>query len=156
MKHVSGLLKKYCPMMILILILALILGTALVFPKQLMLAEIQNVSLTVWTIYGGDSTPPPDKWDIKLSLEEGLALTKIISSSILIRDPFLAQVRAVDPHSKYFMVWVNEWGDGRVVFNIYADGTVGIWLDDETIMCRPIFPMGKKLHQLVLEEVEAY
>lgn len=155
MRHISKQLKKYRPAIFIVAALVL-LRTVLIFPKQLLPAEIQNVSLTVWTIYGGDGNPPPDKWDTMLTFEEGMALTKIISSSLLIRDPFLAQVRAVDPHNQYFMVWVNEWEDSRIVFNIYADGTVAIWLGDETIMCRPIFPMGKKLHQLVLEEVETH
>lgn len=155
MKHVGELLRRYRLLVLIIIVLGL-LRTVLIFPQQLLPAHVQTVSLTIWTIRGVDDAALPGKWDTKLSLEQGLALTEIISSSILVRDPFLAAGRAVELNNKYYMVWIDEWEDSRIVFNIYSDDTVAIWIGDKTVMCRPLFPIGKKLHQLIGETADSY
>lgn len=139
-------LKKYC-LIYSLLALSVVAGLFVLPTTNLLPENIAYMSLTRRSVDGYGSNSPTE--ELLLPPEEQQRIIKLLSSAILIKDPFLSPARPTVLGSDYYIIGINEWEKDSFIFSLYADGTITIWIRNKTINCRALYPIGTTLYRSI-------
>lgn len=147
--------KKYLPIFLVVGVLALLVNYFCFYPMRVMPPDINPVVLSVLpNTNKSELTYRETFW---LTPEQGQVFVDIIASSILIPDPFLGMSHRVVEQTKDYILYLNDFGENRVTFQMHYDGTVSISHDNyrKSTYCRVFYPSEEEtLHQKIAAALE--